>query len=57
MEGFESEKEDFELNALRDREPVDILEDRGDVVSGAGLGAKTCGSFLGVLEFIEEFGG
>ena len=33
MEGFVCEEKDFELNSLWDREPVEVPEDRGDVVS------------------------
>lgn len=36
MEGHESEEEDFEMNAKLDREPVELLEDGGDVVEGGG---------------------
>jgi len=38
VEGFVGEEKDFELDALWDREPVEFLEDRGDVVTGAGAG-------------------
>lgn len=38
MEGFVSEEEDFELDPLWDREPVEVLEYRGDVVTGVGVG-------------------
>ena len=38
VEGFVSEEEYFELNPLRDGEPVEFLEDVGDVVTGAGVG-------------------
>lgn len=34
MKGFVSEQ-DFELAPLWDREPAEVLEDRGDVVKGA----------------------
>ena len=37
MEGFVGEEKDFELDAW-DRETVEFLEDRGDVVTGAGAG-------------------
>lgn len=33
MEGFVSEEEDFELDPLWDREKVEVLEDRDNVVS------------------------
>lgn len=32
MEGFESEGKDFELELLWDREPVKVLEDKGDLI-------------------------
>ena len=41
MEGFVWEEEDFELNLLWGREPVEVLEDRGNVVTGAGVGEQT----------------
>lgn len=52
MEGFVSEKKDFELNSLWDREPVEVPDDRGDVVTGAGVGEQTSSRVLDVLEFI-----
>ena len=36
MEGFVGEEEHFKLDALGNREPVEILEDGSDVVAGAG---------------------
>lgn len=33
VEGFVGEKEEFELNTLRDGEPVEVLEDRGDMIA------------------------
>lgn len=33
MEGFVSEEEDFELDPLWDREQVEVLEDRDNVVA------------------------
>ena len=56
MEGFVSEEKEFELDALWDREPVEVLEDRGDVVTGTGMGEQTGSRVLNVLEFIEDFG-
>lgn len=32
-----SEEKDFELDVLWDREPVEVLEDRGDVKAGVGV--------------------
>ena len=56
VEGFVSEDEYFELNPLRDGEPVEFLEDGGDVVAGAGEGEQAGSRVLDVLKFIEEFG-
>ena len=50
---FLGEQEDFELYTVWDGEPVQFLEDRGDVFSGAGEQAGS--GVLNVLEF-EEFG-
>lgn len=35
---LKKDKEDFELDELRDREPMEVLKDRGDVVPEAILG-------------------
>ena len=43
VKGFMGEEEDFELDALSDREPVEPLEDWGDVIMGAGMGKKAGG--------------
>ena len=56
VEGFESDEEYFELNPLRDREPVEFLEDGGDVVKDPDVGEQASSRVLDVSEFIEEFG-
>ncbi|MEQ2211533.1 hypothetical protein XENOCAPTIV_005342 [Xenoophorus captivus] len=56
MEGFVGEKEDFEINSLGDTEPVELLQNWGDVVTGAGLGEQASSRILYVLGFIEDFG-
>ena len=56
VKGFVSEKKEFKVNALWDGEPVEILEDGGDVVTGAGVSEQTCGGVLDVLDFIKDFG-
>ena len=38
MDGLECKQEDFELDTELDREPVELLEDRSDVVDGGGSG-------------------
>ncbi len=47
MEGFVSKEEDFELDPLWVREPVEVVEDRGDVVTG-----EASSRVLDKLEFI-----
>ena len=44
------------MNPLRDGEPVEFLEDGGDVVTGAGVGEQAGSRVLDKLKFIEEFG-
>lgn len=39
-EGFMSEEKDFELTPLWDREPVAVLEDIADVVTGTAVGEQ-----------------
>jgi len=41
MEGFVCEEEDFELNMLWNWEPVEVLEDRSDVITGVEVGEQT----------------
>ena len=48
MEGSLTEEECFELSPLRVREPVEFLEDRGDVVTGAGVGEQASSGHIGV---------
>ena len=43
VEGFVGGDEDFEVDSLFDREPVEVTEDRCDVVSGAGVGEQAGG--------------
>ena len=49
MEGFVCEEKDFELDTLWNWEPVEVLENRSDVIPGAGVGEKTCSGVLDVL--------
>ena len=57
VECFMGEEEDFKFNPLCNREPVEVPEDRSDVVTGAGVSEEASSRVLDVLEFIEEFGG
>ncbi len=52
VEGFMSEEKDFKLDPLWDREPVEVLEDRGDMVTGARVGEQASSRVLDILEFI-----
>ena len=56
VERFVNEDECFELNLLRDGEPVEFLEDGGDVVTGAGVGEQAGSGVLDVLKITKEFG-
>lgn len=35
---------------------MEVLEGKGDVVTGAGVGERSRSRFLDVLEFISDFG-
>lgn len=51
------EEEEFEVDVLRDREPVEVLKVGGDVVTRVGVSEEAGCRILDVLGFIEEFGG
>ena len=55
VEGFESMEEDFEIYTEFNREPVELLQDRGDVMEGGGSGDDAGGSVLDQLELMEGF--
>ena len=40
---------------MLDREPMEFLEYRGDMFTGAGVGEKAGSRVLNVLKFIEDF--
>ena len=50
--GFVGEEEDFKLDALGNREPVEVLKDESDVITGTGVGEETGSRVLDVLDFI-----
>lgn len=56
MEGFVGEEEELVLDAVLNREPVELLEDGGDVFSGAGVGEEAGSRVLNVLQFLEMSG-
>lgn len=49
-------KEDFEMDVLRDRKPIELPENWDDVVMQAGVGEQVRGRVLYELEFVEHFG-
>ena len=49
IEGFVSEEKDFVTDALWDGEPVEILENRGDLITGVGVGEQASSRVLDVL--------
>lgn len=48
MEGFVCENENFDLNPLWDRKPAKFLEDRSDVITGAGVREQVHSRCIGV---------
>lgn len=56
VEGFIGDDEEFEMDTLGDWEPVEVMKDRGDVVTGAGVSEETSSRVLDVLKFLECFG-
>lgn len=52
MEGFEGEMKNFKLNAIGNREPVEVVKDVGYVVTGAGLGEETGSGVLNVYRML-----
>ncbi len=57
MDGFECIKKDFECDPEFDWEPVELLENGGDVVKGGGSGDDTGCRVLDQLELMEGFVG
>ena len=45
------------MDLWSDRQLVEVLEDRRDVLSGTGAGEEAGGGSLDILQFIEGFGG
>ena len=57
MDGLERKQEDFVVNAEFDWEPVELLQNRGDVVDGGGSGDDSSCRVLDQLKFMEVFVG
>ncbi len=55
MEGFVGHKKEFEVDSLRDGEPVELMEDEGDVVMGLRVSDRASSRVLDVLEFTGDF--
>ena len=53
MESFVGEEEYFESDAGFDGEPVEVKEDRGDMVTGSGVGEEAGSRVLNHLESME----
>ena len=52
---LECKKEDFEVYAEFDWEPVELLQNKGDVVNGGGSGDDPSCRVLNQLKFMEVF--
>ena len=57
MDSLECMEEDFEVNAVFDGKPMELVKNRGDVTDGRGSGDDTGSSILDQLELMEEFVG
>ena len=57
MYGFECIEENLIVNAEFDGEPVELVQDGGDVTDDRGSGDDTGSSVLNQLKFMEEFVG
>ena len=52
---FVGGKEHFEVDSLGNWEPVEVMEDWGDMVSGSGSGEEAGSGVLNILEFLDNF--
>ena len=56
VDGLERKQEDFEVYAEIDQEwPVELLQNRGDLVDGGGSGDDSSCRVLNQLKFMEVF--
>lgn len=55
MDGFECKEKDFVVDTVSDGEPVELLEDRCNVVGGWRVCDDACSRVLDQLEFMEGF--
>ncbi len=56
VEGFVGDDKEFEVDALRDWEPVEVMKDGSDVVAGTGVCGETSSRILDILWLLECFG-
>ena len=57
MQCFVGGEQHFVVNSVFYGQPVEVVEDWSDVVSGAGVGEETSSRVLDMLEFVKDFGG
>ena len=50
MKGFKGDEQQFKLYPVFDCEPVEILEERSEVISVAGMGEQTSSTVLNFSE-------
>lgn len=55
VKGFVSEEKDFEVNAVFDGQPMEILKDWSDVLSGWSVSQQAGSRVLNILKFVELF--
>ncbi len=58
VESFVSEEQEFELDEVRDRKPVGILKNRGDMVTGVSVGEEESSRVVDIelWKFTGDFG-
>ncbi len=56
-EGLKDDGKKFEMDTLRDGEPMEVFEDKSDVFTGGSTGEEMSGRVLDVLDPVEESGG
>ena len=54
MDGLEGMEENFIVDALFDGKPMELIQNRGDVIDGGGSGDDTGSCILDQLQFPEE---
>ena len=57
VEGLEGQKQNLEMDAGFDQEPVKLLKDRSDVINGGGSGDDASGRVLDQLKLTDGLEG